>query len=92
MRAVINVPKKNQYSRLNGLTFEVGDIMPNGLGLVGVNVEFPKNQVDFSFKELIIVDLVDELKVSKTGRALSSNFECLLNYCEVNKYEIPNLS
>lgn len=56
MKATINVKASSQYARLNGLSFPIKDTFTirgvRWYGLVGVNPEFPNNQVDFSEKEL----------------------------------------
>jgi hypothetical protein len=58
MKAIINVKKASQYSKLNGQAFEVKDVFEiKGIkvyGLLGVNPSFPNNQTDFSANELII--------------------------------------
>jgi hypothetical protein len=56
MKATLNVPKSNQYAKLNGQDFQVKEsFLCKGLriyGLIGVNAEWPKNVTDFSEKEL----------------------------------------
>lgn len=58
MKAIINVNKASQYSKMNGLSFEVKDVIEikgkKVYGLLGVNPNFPNNQTDFSEDELII--------------------------------------
>lgn len=61
MKAIINVPKGSLYSVFNGLTFEVSELTDSRVSLVGVNDMFPDNMVDFGLKEVIIVDIKEEL-------------------------------
>lgn len=61
MKAIINVPKGSSYSVFNGLTFEVSELTDSRVSLVGVNDMFPDNMVDFGLKEVIIVDIKEEL-------------------------------
>jgi hypothetical protein len=97
MKAIINITnKKNQYSKFNGLTFRVGDLLKDGLGLIGVNQDFPKNQTDFNFNEIIIVDieleyscLCSELNTVIYGiEGVKKNILNLNNYISKNKIQI----
>lgn len=86
MKAIINIPnKKNQYSKFNGLTFEVKDLMNGQVGLIGVNKDFPNNQTDFSFEEVIIVDIQKEVEYYFN----TWEGEKLKKYCEVKNIIIP---
>lgn len=58
MTVIINVNKSSTYSKYNGLTFPIGDLLHSGAGVVLDG----RNQTDFAFSELIIVDLQKELK------------------------------
>lgn len=90
MKAIINIQNKNnQYSKYNNLTFEVKDLMNGKVGLVGVNPEFPNNQVDFSFEEIIIVDIEKEMQAARenadwvSSYEYASKYQCLINYCQL---------
>ena len=74
MKAILNTKSKN-YSHLNGLTFEVGEVLNGNLGLIGVNKEFPKSQVDFPFYELFIVDIETELQKANEDNDWYGGFE-----------------
>lgn len=63
MKAIINISNKHsQYSKFNGLTFEVGELMKESVGLLGLDTNYPFNQTDFHFSEIIIVDIKKEFK------------------------------
>ncbi len=63
MKAIIDIKnKQNQYSKLNGLTFKVKELLNNGVGLLAVNPYWPSNQTDFTFEEVIIVDIEKEVE------------------------------
>jgi hypothetical protein len=51
MKAIVNVKKGSTYSRYNGMSFEVDEILSNVLCL---NINGVKT--DFSFNELLIKD------------------------------------
>jgi hypothetical protein len=57
MKAIINVNKNNQYSKYNGLTFDVKEIL-NSIVSLDVN----GITTDFSFNEVMIVDFQEELQ------------------------------
>lgn len=88
MKAILNT-KSNSYKHLNGLTFEVGEVLNGNLGLIGVNKEFPKNQVDFSFDELFIVDIEKELQQASEDNDWYGGYEkgyklqALKYYCKL---------
>lgn len=82
MKAILNISRFSQYSKFNGLTFRVGDLNNTSLGLVGLDKTFPNNQTDFSFNEVIIVSLQDELDTYNTEK-----LKKLSNYCNVNKID-----
>lgn len=56
MKAILKVHKDNQYSKYNGLTFEITNVTHNG-------VDLDINNVDtfFTFKEILIVNIQNEL-------------------------------
>ena len=88
MKAILNT-KSKIYNHLNGLTFEVGEVLNGNLGLIGVNKKFPKNQVDFSFDELFIVDIETELQKANEANDWYGGFErgyrlqALKYYCKM---------
>jgi hypothetical protein len=95
MDAIINVRKNSQYAKYNGLTFEVKDLLENTAGLIGLNKEFPKNQTDFSFKEIVIIN--PKLHLYLAQKALLNNPEnntaklhvtALFNYCKLKNIPI----
>jgi len=57
MKVVINVHSASAYSKFNGLTFEVKEILSN---LIAVSID--NRTVDFLYKEVVIVDFQKELK------------------------------
>jgi len=57
MKAIVNVNKKSAYSKYNGLTFDVIDVMST---IISLNID--NRTVDFSHKELFIVDINNELQ------------------------------
>lgn len=62
MKAIINIKNKHsQYHKFNGLTFEVVDLLSTSVGLIGLTPNNPFNQTDFSFDEIIIVDIKNEI-------------------------------
>lgn len=58
--AKLNVKKCNQYSALNGLSFQVKDTYTcKGkmvYGLLGVNKQYPNNTTDFTQDEVVLED------------------------------------
>jgi CYTH domain-containing protein len=66
MKAIVNVNKNSHYVKFNGLTFEVKELLSKQVALLIPNVEFGKDiTTDFGFKEVIIVDIVDEIAAIK---------------------------
>jgi len=57
MKAIINVNKANQYSKFNGLTFEMVELNKS---FVAVNLN--GTTTDFALKEVIIVDFQKEIQ------------------------------
>ena len=100
MQAIIWVNKKSQYFNHNGKTFKIGDLLHGGAGLIGVNEQFPENQTDFSFDEILIVDIVNELAKARHESIYGSSAEAfsivkmLNNYCAIRdiKIDIAELS
>jgi hypothetical protein len=79
MRAIVNVNKNSAYSYLNGLTFEVIEIL---YSVVALDVN--DNTVDFSFSEVFIVDIQNEYMLSKD----TTNFSNLSKYITSKKIQL----
>lgn len=56
MKAIVKVHKLSSYAKYNYLTFDVKEVVSRNLIALNVN----ESTVDFSFKEVIIVDLQKE--------------------------------
>lgn len=83
MKVIINIKnKRSQYAKFNGLTFEVAELMFGSMGVLLRQGNF--NQTDFSFDEVIIVDLMEELNKTEDARSL----KILLDYAQLNKIEL----
>jgi hypothetical protein len=70
MKAIINVPKGSSYANRNGLTFDVFEILSK---VVVLDIE--GITTDFSFKEVLIVDIQEEVKNYTNTSGLSKNDE-----------------
>jgi len=87
MKAIINISNKHsQYSKLNGLTFEVKELMNDSVGLVGVNPLYPNGQTDFHFSEILIVDIKKEFEEVKSYNSLIKLLK-LLHYLQIKKIQ-----
>ena len=63
MKAILNVNEFSCYARFNGLTFEVTEVLNRQVALLIPNLELGKClTTDFSFSEVIIVDIANELQ------------------------------
>lgn len=83
MKAIIKVNKSSWFSIFNGLTFDVVDVLDR---IVAVTIE--GRTVDFSFKEIFIVDIVKELNTAKENSNDEKSkrlYKNLLAYKETNK-------
>lgn len=60
MKAIINVSKGSAYSQYNGLTFEVKEVLSKS-----VAVDINGVTTDFSFSEVMIVDIYQEVNKYK---------------------------
>lgn len=85
MKAIVNVNRQSSYSKYNGLTFEV-----HNLGTKTITLIIDSEQVDFSLKEVLIVNLESEIKKASLNDKpeLGSNlttYSKLLNYCDIKK-------
>jgi len=91
MKAIIKVKKGSAYAKLNGFTYEVAELTQRGVSLIGPNQEFPQNSVWFSYKEIIIVDLISELTRVYLGENNKSNqfkVAALETYCRTAKIKL----
>lgn len=93
MKAIVNITnKRNQHAVYNGLTFEVGDLLSYGVGLVGLRSEFPNVQTDFNFEEIIIVDIKEVLlRHSRAYLRFGFNqktWDNLMNYCKIKNIQL----
>lgn len=78
MRAIVSVKKGSAYAKHNGHTYEVKEILPSIIAL-----DINGNTVDFTFKEVIIIDFKKEFK--EAVRTENSELESkLYNYINVN--------
>lgn len=88
MKAIINTKKSSGMSYLNGHTFEVKEILSNlvALSIPSRICEGRFDTCDFSFEEVIIVDIDAEVQkafdaYNWSGSKLYAN---LINYCTKN--------
>ena len=64
MKAIVNIKKSSSnYKQLNGLTFEVSEVLSQQVALLIPNKELGKDVVtDFHHTEVMIVDIEKELQ------------------------------
>lgn len=94
MKAILNVPKTNKYSRYNGWEFPVIITMGKGTELV-VKLAIDGRWIDFKSSEVIITNLQENLQ-----RAYDSyncnlaygtmEYRWLLRYMDINKIVLVN--
>ena len=88
MKAILNVSKFNQYSKYNGYSFEVRELLSS---LVSLDVNGVKT--DFSHKEVIIIDLQSEYQNAFDDFNWSSTtcdkYRNLNKYMDNNKIKYP---
>jgi hypothetical protein len=86
MKAIVNVNKKSDYAKYNGLTFEVVQIMDK---LICLNIN--EVDTDFSFTEVLLIDLekyyLEEIEYMKES-GISGGYEKLKNYIQKNNIKI----
>lgn len=85
MKAILKVSNFSSYSNLNGLTFEVKEVLSSIISLSIKNVT-----TDFSYKEVTIVDI--DLEIQKAYDSYNwgsdnSTYPRLVRYCEENKIQ-----
>lgn len=86
MKAIVNVNKNSAYKQLNGLTFDVKELLSKvvALDVLGLTI-------DFSYNEIFIVDLKEEFKVAvenaSRSRKKRKDLASLVWYINTKKYE-----
>jgi hypothetical protein len=87
MKAIVNVSKSSGYSQYNGLTFDVVEVLNNIVCLsIPSRLDICRmDRIDFSFREVFIIDLQKEINNAKGNEKL---FKCLNDYVSVNKIDI----
>ena len=86
MRAIVNVSKGSYYVKYNGLTFDVDELQSSRITLSIKGID-----VDFSFNEVIIVDLQKELQTAFDNFNWGSDvktYRRLIDYCNINMIEV----
>lgn len=85
MKAIIkmNSSSSSYYAKFNFLTFEVSEIGSSFVSINGLNPEFPQNKTDFSFDEIIIVDIAKEIEKAKDLKKIAG----LQRYCTLKKIQ-----
>jgi len=88
MNAIVNVKKASSYSKYNGLTFPVIDVLDR---IICMDID--NQSVIFSHKEVIIVDIQNELQKAYDMYNWSGCrlFNKLVAYATVNKIECGKL-
>lgn len=83
MKVIISIKnKRNQYAKFNGLTFDVAEVMSGSVGVLLRQGNY--NQTDFSFDEITIVDIMEELNKAQDPRYIT----ILLQYVKLKKIEL----
>jgi hypothetical protein len=93
MKAIVNVNKNSAYSYLNGRTFEVKELNSKTIAVEIKHKEFGICIADFSYTEVLIIDIEFEISEAKSncislGR--TEHFDLrdkLLNYKKINKLQ-----
>lgn len=86
MKVIINIKnKRSQYAKFNGLTFKVAELMFGSVGVLLRQGNF--NQTDFSYDEVIIVDIVEEIKKVKDSNSINDEraFKILVDYVKLKE-------
>jgi hypothetical protein len=95
MRAIVKVNKESHYAKYNGLTFYVKEVLNQQVALLIPSIELERDVVtDFGFKEVIIVDINNELQIAYDNINWGCDkytFSNLKTYCVANniKYKQP---
>lgn len=86
MKAIIKVHKDSSHAHLNGLTFEVKEVMRQLIAL-----DINAVTTDFSHTEVLIVDFQEEIQKAYDNKNWDSSitvqgrFNCLEAYQQANK-------
>jgi hypothetical protein len=95
MRAIVtNVKKLSNYHQYNGLTFNVKEVLGKIIALQIPSLEAKNGfaTVDFSFKEVTIIDIENELQNAyddfKWGSD-SRRYDNLKLYCQTRGFTVP---
>jgi len=80
MKAIIKVNKNSSFAKYNFLTFDVKQVLSRNLVALNINGQ----TVDFSVKEVIIVDFAKEIN-SRLNKDVTSELMFLWNYQHINK-------
>ena len=92
MKAIVKVKKASAYSKFNGLTFPVAEILSTLICL-----EIEGRMVDFSYTEVILVDFQEyyqtEFDYFKANEAVGNDttynmYDKLFNYASKNKIKV----
>lgn len=90
MKAIVNVSKFNQYSKLNLQTFEVVELLSTIICL-----DINGTKIDFSHKEVILIDIAELYKIhcmyiNRASKPSEFRFKTNLNsYMKINKIILP---
>lgn len=86
MKAIIKVPKSSAYSFLNGHTFEVQEVFSTFVSLKIPSQIGEITGIDFSYNEIIIVDIDNEIQKSYDDFNFGYNsiYIHLKYYCKIN--------
>lgn len=92
MKAIINVKGASAYSICNGHTFEVFKLWSHSVDVIGANPEFPNAATNFTFDEIIIPDLGNELaqakkNAEKYGGVHIDLYDNMKKYCERKRFK-----
>jgi 3-deoxy-D-arabino-heptulosonate 7-phosphate (DAHP) synthase class II len=92
MKAIItNIKKRSAYAKYNGLTFEVKEVLSTLIALQIPDENGKLNTVDFTFKEVMIVDFEQELQRAYCNANWDNkylrHFNNLKNYQEIKKIQ-----
>ena len=85
MRAIVKVNKNSAFSHLNGLTFDVKEVLSN---IISLDVD--GITVDFSFKEVMIVDIQQESQRLYDLCNWYGNIDMLVKFNKLNDYKEQN--
>jgi len=92
MKAIINLPynSNSSYRSLNGNTFEIKEVLSILICLLIPNEIGDFKSVDFSFKEVLIVNVNTEIQKAYDSYNCGSDYltyNILVRYCKENKIQ-----